>query len=363
MAEEASGPVPTFTVGFEGAGAYDERPAARRVAERFGCEHHEAVADRSLLALLPRLVAAFDEPFADSSAIPTYLVSRLASDRLPVVLSGDGGDELFCGYDWYRYHQLLRPLALFPAALRSALARRALTSLPDAGRAIGTVARARRLLADAGIDERSRYLRRITCFGDESRTRLLADPVPGSGAAIEWYERLDGAAGPPERMAYADLALGLADDMLTKVDRCSMASSLEVRVPLLDSELAAFVWSLPTALKLRGLETKGLLRRAVRDLLPPATLRRRKQGFGVPIGRWLRDDPESWRTLLVDSRAGADGYLDGSAVRALTNRHLAGREDLGHQVWALLVLEVWFRLHSEGGETRGAHAPVLSEVA
>jgi asparagine synthase (glutamine-hydrolysing) len=155
----------------------------------------------------------------------------------------------------------------------------------------------------------------------------------------------------------------LADDMLTKVDRCSMASSLEVRVPMLDNGLAEFVWSAPTTLKLRRLETKRLLRRAMRDVLPPATLRRRKQGFGVPIGRWLRDDPGSWLDLVENSRACADGYLNGGAVRALADRHLAGLEDLGHQVWALLVLEVWYRLHSEGGGRHGAHAPILSEVA
>jgi asparagine synthase (glutamine-hydrolysing) len=356
--------VQTFTVGFEGAGAYDERPAAREVAERFGCEHREAVADRSLLALLPRLVSAFDEPFADSSAIPTYLVSRLAARELPVVLSGDGGDELFCGYDWYRYHQLLRPAARVPDPLRSALARRALAGLPESGRVDGWTARARRLLADADLDGHARYLRRITCFGEMDRARLLGEPIPGSDAATEWYERLDVGASAPERMAYADLGLGLPDDMLVKVDRCSMAWGLEVRVPMLDHVLAEFVWSVPTALKLRGLETKRLLRKAMRSVLPPSTLRRRKWGFGIPVGRWLRENPAAWLSVLEGSRACEDGYLRRSAVCDLARRHLAGREDLGHQVWALLALEVWYRLHSEGGEVGDRdRAPLLAEVA
>jgi asparagine synthase (glutamine-hydrolysing) len=361
MAEASHEPVRTFTVGFEGAGAYDERPAAREVARRFGCLHEEVVADRSLLALLPRLVGVFDEPFADSSAIPTYLVSELAARHLPVVLSGDGADELFCGYDWYRWGELLRAADLVPRGLRTAAARVAGRGLPEAGRVVGGLARVRRLAADAALDPRARYLRRITCFGEETRGRLLAEAARDSGAATARYDALPEGTGPPERMALADVGLGLPDDMLTKVDRASMAHGLEVRVPFLDPQLAAFVWELPMHLKLRGLRTKRLLRLGMAGILPRSTLTRRKQGFGVPIGRWLREDPGSWRPLLAGSRAAADGYLHQEPVVALSDRHLAGRDDLGHQIWALLTLETWYRLHAEGGESRDAL--VLADLA
>jgi asparagine synthase (glutamine-hydrolysing) len=361
MAEASSAPVRTFTVGFDGAGAYDERPAAREVARRFGTEHHEAVADRSLVAMLPRLAAAFDEPFADSSAIPTLQVSALAAERLPVVMSGDGGDEMLCGYDWYRWHQALRPAGIIPRSMRAALARAAGRRLPEMGRPAGVGARARRLLADAALDPRDRYLRRITCVGDESRAGLLTGPSEGSGTALALYGAAPDGAGPVERMAYTDLRLGLPDDMLAKVDRASMAHGLEVRVPFLDTELAAFVWGLPTRLKLRGLRTKHLLRRAMDGILPPTTLTRRKRGFGVPIGPWLREEAASWRPLLAGSRAAAEGYLRPGPVAEVADRHLAGPHDLGHQVWALLTLEVWFRLHAEGGEA--SDALVLADLA
>jgi asparagine synthase (glutamine-hydrolysing) len=354
MAEASPSPVRTFTVGFEGAGAYDERPAARAVARRFGCLHHETVLTPGrAMELLPGLVRTFGEPFADSSAIPTYIVSELAARELPVVLSGDGGDELLCGYDWYRYHQLLRPVSLVPGRVRQALGRAAAAGLPELGRVVGGPARARRLAADAGLDPRGRYLRRITCFGEPVLARLLAARAEGSGVAARWYASLPEPAGPIERMAYADLRLGLPEDMLTKVDRASMAHGLEVRVPFLDPELAAFVWALPTRLKLRGVGTKWLLRRALEGILPPSTLTRRKQGFGVPIGRWLREDSASWRPLLLGSRAVAEGYLRAAPVETIVERHLSARQELGHQVWALLVLEVWFRGRTEGGELPG----------
>jgi asparagine synthase (glutamine-hydrolysing) len=361
MAEASSSPVRTFTVGFEGAGAYDERPAAREVARRFGCHHHEVVANRGLVNWLPRLVAAFDEPFADSSAIPTYQVSALAAERLPVVLSGDGGDELFCGYDWYRWHQLLRPAGILPRGLREVLARAGRRALPETGRAVGLTARARRMLADAALDPRDRYLRRITCFGDDARGRLLTGPSEGDRVAAGLYGAVPDGTGPVERMAYADLRLGLPDDMLTKVDRAAMAHGLEVRVPFLDTDLADFVWGLPTHVKLRGIRTKRLLRRAMREILPAATLSRGKQGFGVPIGDWLREESAAWRPLLARSRAVAEGYLRAEPVAELAHQHLAGGHDLGHQLWALLTLEVWFRLHAEGGEA--PDALVLADLA
>lgn len=354
MAEVSPHPVRTFTVGFEEAGVYDERAAARLVARRFGCEHTEVVAAASVGPWLPRLAGTFDEPFADSSAIPTFLVSEAASRKLPVVLSGDGGDELLCGYEWYRYHQLLRSARTLPRPLRAALARRAAARLPENGRAVGAWARACRLVADAALEPRDRYLRRITCFGDGQRERVVPWAAHGSGIAAAFYDGPDGTTGPVERMAYADLRLGLPDDMLTKVDRTSMAHGLEVRVPLLDHELAGFLWSLPTSQKLRRLETKRLLRTAVRSILPVETLAKRKQGFGVPVGTWLRNDPGSWRPLLERSRASAEGYLRGGVALELADRHLAGAADLGHQLWALLVFEVWWRLRTEGGEVHDA---------
>jgi len=344
MSREGTRPVRTFSIGFREA-RFDELPYARLVARRYDTEHRELVVEPGAARRLPELLSHFDEPFADSSAIPTYLVSELARQHVTVVLTGDGGDEVFCGYEWQRRHQLLQRLYRLPAPLRAWAPR--LAGLVPPGR---WRQRAEGLLADVRLGPAEGYLRRMTLFDAPRRRELyhgdLRRALDGhdSLAALRgWLEALP-HADFRNRMLYADTHFYCPEDCLTKVDRMTMAWSLEARVPLLDHELVEFMATVPPQWKLRGLTPKYLLRLAVRDLLPPALLRRRKQGFSVPVGPWLRGPlHDAARDLLLDARAAARGWLRPEAVRRLLDEHRAGRADHGHRLYALLGLEVWAR--------------------
>jgi asparagine synthase (glutamine-hydrolysing) len=337
-------PVRTFSVGFR-EGRFDELPYARLVAQRYGTDHRELVVEPQTAARLPELLAHFDEPFGDSSAIPTYLVAQLARPHVTVVLTGDGGDELFCGYEWQRRYQLVRPFHRLPAVLRAHAPRLAGLLPPGAWRQ-----RAAGLLADVALGPEEGYLRRMTLFEASHRAQLYAedfrcalDGADSLDAIRSWLDALPGADFR-NRMLYADTHFYCPEDCLTKVDRMTMAWSLEARVPLLDHQLVEFVASAPPQWKLRGLTSKYVLRRAVGRLLPPALLRKRKQGFSVPVGLWLRGPLyHAAQDLLLDTRARQRGWLRPEAVRGLLDDHRAGRADHGHRLYALLGLEVWAR--------------------
>lgn len=355
MSLEGGHPVRTFSIGFR-EGRFDELPYARMVAERYATEHRELVVEPEAAGQLPELLAHFDEPFGDSSAIPTYLVSELARGHVTVVLTGDGGDEVFCGYEWQRRYELLKPLYRLPEAVRAralGLAR-FVPAGPWRQRLTG-------LLADVSLSPAEGYLRRMTLF-DASRRRELyhedlhraLDGHDSLEALRAWLEALPDADFR-NRMLYADTHFYCPEDCLAKVDRMTMAWSLEARVPLLDHELVEFMATVPPQWKLRGLTSKYLLRRAVGDLLPPALLRKRKQGFSVPVGPWLRGPLHQWaRDLLLDARATGRGWLRADAVRRLLDEHRQGRADHGHRLYALLGLEVWARQYMDRVPASGA---------
>lgn len=344
MSLEGGAPVQTFSIGFREA-RFDELPYARQVARRYGTEHHELVVEPDAARRLPELLAHFDEPFGDSSAIPTYLVSELARRQVTVVLTGDGGDEAFCGYEWQRRHQLLRPLYRLPPAVRARLP--GLASLVPAGvwrQRIGG------LLADVALGPEEGYLRRMTLLDRRSRESLYSSDFRGaldghdSASVLRMWLNTLSRADFRNRMLYADTHFYCPEDCLTKVDRMTMAWSLEARVPLLDHELVEFVATIPPQWKLRGLTSKYLLRRAVQDLLPPSLLHKRKQGFSIPVGSWLRGPlHQALHDLLLDIRARQRGWLRPEAVRQLLDEHREGRMDHGHRLYALLGLEVWAR--------------------
>jgi asparagine synthase (glutamine-hydrolysing) len=343
-----SSKVRTFTIGFREA-EFSELAYARDVAERFGTEHREFVVGPGEVDVLPALVRHYGEPYADSSAVPTYFLSKLTRDHVTVALSGDGGDELFAGYERYFAVRLASSLDRLPALVRVPALGAAARLLPDSVSPFSPLRRARRFLQAAALPPRERYLRWLGVFDGEQLARLLSPEfarVTADAERVGELAREDGFTGPdPVAAAQAlDLGLYLPDDLLVKVDIASMANSLEVRCPFLDRELVEFAVRLPTSLKMRGAERKYLVKRAFEGTMPAANLHRRKQGFGVPIGAWFRGDLRHYaEDILLSANALGRGYFRRAELEELVRAHTAGAEDHTHRVWALLFLELWHR--------------------
>ena len=347
-AQESSEPVRTFSIGFEDA-SFDELALARAVAARYSTRHRELVLRPDAALLLPALADAFDEPFADSSALPTYLVSRLAAEDVKVALSGEGGDELFGGYYTYVADLLAERLG---AAAR--LARPFVERLPSSSRRASFDYKGKRFVRAAHLPPLERHHGWKEIFSADARAELTgrraaADPVSllrDRFAETEGHELL-------ARLQDVDFGLYLVDDLLVKTDRASMAWSLEARVPFLDPVVTRFAFSLPTRQKVRGLEKKRLLRKAAEPLLPREVVHGRKRGFSIPAAAWLRGDLEPFaRETLSPATLRRQGYFRPEAVRRVLDDHVAGREDLSRQLWGLLAFTLWHERHVEG-VTRG----------
>ena len=334
MARENGVPVKTFSVGYRES-EFDEAPYARRVAEWFGTEHHELVATPRDIRLLDDVLVACDEPFADASAIPTYLVARLARQHVKVVLSGDGGDELFAGYDRYLVDQRESRLGMLGDLGLGAPLRLASNALPEG-------ARGKNFLRHFSMPRMSRYLDAISLFPDRALRDLLEGGV-ASAAPPLFAEALQDSQGLDalSRLQDLDLQTNLPGDILTKVDRMTMAHSLEARVPLLDHPLVEFACRLPARLRLRGDQTKYLLRRVLRGRVPDEVLSRPKRGFGVPIRAWFGHHlPNFFRERLGNSRTLQEIGIRPQAVHSLLDLfQQRGREDHCGRLWALAVLE------------------------
>jgi len=341
MAQLSDRPVATFTIGFEDAG-FDERPYARAVAERFRTDHTEFVVKPDAAELIERLVWHHDQPFGDSSALPTYLLAELTRGHVTVALCGDGGDELFAGYERFAAALARQRLADLPGPLRSGLESMSRHLPPGALRGRGRSVR--RLLADSGEDPAEAYLSWISYVPLEWRNRLLEAP---SDWAIDDYGRVFGAsagAGLLDRLLDLNLRTYLLDDLLPKVDRMSMAHGLEVRSPFLDTSLVEFALRLPDRHRLRGLSLKRVLKSAMKDVLPPEILRRRKHGFGVPLDRWFRTSLREYvDSMLCSPSSRVRHHLVPDAVDELVAEHQRGVADHGHALWTLLTLEVFLR--------------------
>jgi asparagine synthase (glutamine-hydrolysing) len=332
-------PLRTFSIGFEEEG-FNELSRARLVAERYGTDHHELVVRPDAVELLPKLVEAFDEPFGDSSALPTYLVSELAVGEVKVALSGEGGDELFGGYYTYVADLLARRVGRL-----AALARPLAEALPSRTDRVGFDYKAKRFARAAALPPLERHHGWKEIFSPGARAELAG---PGASAwdpldlYRERYAETQGAE-PLARMQDVDLGIYLVDDLLVKTDRLSMAHSLELRVPFLDPKVAEFAFSLPTSLKVRGTAKKRLLRKALAPLLPREIVHGRKQGFSIPIAAWLRGPLEPFaREVLAPSAIARQGLLDPAAVTPILDRHVSGQEDLSRQIWGLMALTLWF---------------------
>ncbi len=360
MQAQGNRPVKTFTIGFDDA-AYDESPHALAVARHLGTEHHELrVTAADAQTLIPRLPAMYDEPFADASQIPTHLVCAAARQHVTVALSGDAGDELFGGYNRYLWGpRLWRRLGGLPYPLRQALAS-TLSALPPGGWDMLAAPLQRRRSGSDGVSRLGEKLHKLarSLRGvhdvDGLYRRLVAewqDPAAvlrSHGAAIdEPATALDdplptGLDDAAQRMMYLDSLSYLPDDILCKVDRAAMAISLETRVPFLDHRVAEVAWRLPMDMKIRGGQGKWALRQLLYRQVPRALIERPKQGFGLPVGPWLRGPLRDWAEALLDAgRLQAEGFFHAAPIRARWAGHLSGREDHTAALWAVLMFQAW----------------------
>ena len=343
-AEESSEPVRTFSIGFEEA-SFDELAGARAVAERYGTLHRELVLRPDAALLLPALAQTFDEPFGDSSALPTYLVSKLAAEDVKVALSGEGGDELFGGYYTYVADQLATRTGSLARAARPLVER-----LPTSTAKASFDFKAKRFVRAAHLPPLERHHGWKEIFAPDLRAALTgrrnaADPLAGYRARFaetEGHELLT-------RLQDVDFGTYLVDDLLVKTDRASMAWSLEARVPFMDTVVSNFAFSLPVRHKVRGLSKKRLLRQAVEPLLPHAVVHGRKRGFSIPAAAWLRGAllPFARETLSAGT-LDRQGLLHAATATSLLNEHAAGRQDNSRQLWGLLSLTLWYEHHVEG---------------
>jgi len=349
MSQLSDRPVKTFSIGFDDQ-EFNELPHARRVAERCGTEHHELIVRPNALEVLPTLVRHYGEPYADSSAIPSYYVAKLTREHVTVALNGDGGDECFAGYERYAGGLAADRYGRIPAVVRrlaiEPLSRLIPTSAPRRSR----LRQARRFLEVAGQPAPQRYLRWIGYVPTTGKAGLYSpdfqEQLAGHRAEswlLELWERLTATGlGPLDRMLALDVESYLPYDLLVKMDIATMANSLEARSPFLDHEVMEFCARLPERYKLSGMRLKHLLKKAGEGLLPPETLTRRKMGFGIPVGNWIRAELRSWmEDLLLSPRALKRGYFQPEALRQVVDRHLEGREDRSFELWALLWLELW----------------------
>ena len=342
-AQESGEAVRTFSIGFEER-SFDELADARLVAGQYGTRHRELVLRPDAALLLPALAEAFDEPFADSSALPTYLVSQLAAEDVKVALSGEGGDELFGGY--YTYAADL--LALRAGGL-ARVARPLVERLPSSSARASFDYRAKRFVRGAHLPPLERHHAWKEIFSADARADLRGrrsdfDPVD---LLRDRFADTDGA-DLLARLQDVDLGLYLVDDLLVKTDRASMAHSLEARVPYLDPVVTNVALSLPTRLKVRGLRKKVLLRRAAAPLLPRRIVYGKKRGFSIPAAAWLRGELESFaRDVLSRETIERQGYFEPGPVRRLIDEHVAGREDLSRQLWGLIAFTLWHERHVE----------------
>lgn len=340
MSRQLREPVKTFALGFSQQG-FNELPFAREVAQAFGADHFDQLVEPDALALLPELVHAFDEPFGDSSAIPSYLVSRLARQHVTMALSGDGGDELFAGYERYARYLLMSRLHF---ALLGGVSARALAAV--LGRVSSSSARLNRYAAALrriSLPPLERYAQLVGLYAPDLRRQLLAFRyfTPSEApAALEnaWSAAL--SFDPIRRLQAVDVETYLPDDVLVKVDRASMANSLETRAPLLDHCLWEFVAGLPTALKFAHGEAKHLLRRVLRGNVPEAVLNRPKQGFAIPLTHWFRVGwHEMARPLLLEGSL--TEYFRRGCIERMLTEHTAGHVDHGEHLWLLLMFAAW----------------------
>ena len=339
MMTQLGGDVKSFSVGFAER-SFDEAPYAREVARHLGTDHHELTLEPGmLLGLIPKLPVLLDEPLVDASIIPTYLLSAFTREHVKVALGGDGGDELFAGYPTLQAHRLAGYYMRAPGVLRHGVVEPVVRRMPVSRSNLSFDFRAKRFVAGAAYSAAERHQRWMGSFAPEERAAVLSPEMRRNGDALaDEFDSFD----PLHQVLMLDMRLYLENDILVKLDRASMMASLEGRVPLLNNDFVAYATGLPLNMKLRGLRSKFLLKRALRGILPERILNRPKKGFGIPVAEWFRGPlKEQMLSVLSPERIAREGFFDSGAVSALISDHLAGRRDNRKQLWTLFAFEMW----------------------
>ncbi len=336
MMTELGGEVKSFSVGFADR-SFDESSYARQVARHLGTDHRELTLEpEMLLGLIPKLPTLLDEPLGDASIIPTYLLAEFTRRHVKVALGGDGGDELFAGYPTLQAHRLAEYYMRAPRLLREGLVEPVVRRLPVSRGNLSFDFRAKRFVSGAGYPVAERHQRWMGSFAAEERSALLSREA-------RYEVELDPAhTDPLNQVLMLDMRLYLENDILVKLDRASMMASLEGRVPLLNNDFVEYATHLPLNMKLRGLRSKFVLKRALRGLLPESILNRPKKGFGIPVAHWFRGPlKEQMLSVLAPERIAREGFFDVTAVARLVSDHLEGRRDNRKQLWTLFAFELW----------------------
>ncbi len=349
MAEASQRPVKTFSIGFEEQD-FSELRHARRVAEHVGAEYNEFIVRPDAMEVLPALVEHYGEPYADSSAIPTYYVAKETRRHVTVALNGDGGDESFAGYERYAAMKLAENYQRIPSFLRTGLIERAVRMLPSSELKRSRFRDLKRFITAAELPKTQRYLRWVSAFDAAGKADIYTHDFENSVAGERsesfldpWFAKVNGG-GIVDAAMFTDLMTYLPNDLLVKVDIASMANSLEARSPFLDHKVIEFAASLPPGLKMKGYETKTLLKKAAARLVPSDVVYRRKMGFGVPIGKWFRGEMKEFlRDILLSDQAQRRGIIKPEILQRFVAEHTRGERDHSYQLWAFLMLELWFQ--------------------
>jgi asparagine synthase (glutamine-hydrolysing) len=349
MAQESSSPVKTFSIGFEEQD-FSELKYAKRVADYIGAEYNEFIVKPNALEVLPTLVRHYGEPYADSSAVPTYYVSRETRKYVTVALNGDGGDESFAGYERHAAMLIAERYKRIPAFLRKAFIEWPINSIPTSELKRSRVRDVKRFLRAAGMERDERYFGWMSTFRTENKADIYTDEFARNSNGHRafdhmgrWFQTTNGS-GQLDAILLNDLMTYLPNDLLVKVDIASMANCLEARSPFLDHKVIEFAASLPEKLKLRRFNTKRLLKKVAARLVPPEVVYRRKMGFGVPVGKWFRNEMKDFlRQALLSERSLHRGIIKPEKITKYVMEHINGEKDHAFQLWTLLMLELWFQ--------------------
>jgi len=349
MSRISSNPVKTFSISFQEK-SFDEAPFARMISKKFNTEHKEFVVKADALQVLPKLIRHFGEPYGDSSAIPTYYLSKMVRENVTVALNGDGGDESFGGYERYAANKIAASYRM-PLVFFDKLFGNAIRNMPETTHKKDKVVRLKRFLAAVNLDDEGRYSKLMAIFDDSERTRLYSDSMKAklSRCARENVIlnefRSCKLSSLIDSSLFTDLMTYMPGDLLPKVDITSMANSLEARSPFLDHKFLEFSAKIPAHLKVRGFTTKHILKKALKGLLPAEITGREKLGFGVPVGKWFRDELKDYAyEVLTGEDCISRGYFDKEAIRGLLDEHCSGNVNNGAKIWSLLNLELWHRI-------------------
>lgn len=350
MSKLSTHPVKTFSIGFEEE-TFNELKYARKVAKIFATDHHEYIVKPEALNILPKIIWHFNEPFADSSCIPTYYLSKMTRQEVTVALNGDGGDETFAGYERYVANKIANIYNLIPQSIRKNLVSFITTVLPESTRRKDFIKRFKRFAKANDSSRERRYARWMSIFDDDLKSNLYSEKLKNRLKGIDsWNYLLDvyrqsDANNFIDATLFVDIMTYLPGDLLVKIDISSMANSLEARSPFLDHKLMEFAASIPSNLKLKGWTTKYLLKKALTKILPKDILNRRKAGFGVPIGTWFRQELKDYAyDILLSEKSLKRGYFKKEAIKRILDEHTKGKIDHGARIWSLINFELWHQM-------------------